>query len=311
MRKKELDNRWVVPYNPELLMRYNCHINVEVCCSIKSCKYLYKYIHKGCDMASVAVRGDKGDGICVNEVLNYRNARMITAPEACYRMFGFPLYSMSPAVLQLQVHLPGYHMVAFNPKEDISDVVNREKSQKSMLTEFFRTICEHPDAPKYLYREFPEHFRWIKSKKQWVPRKQRIQIGRLVQAHPAKSERYYLRVLLNHVRGPTSYLNLKMYRDVTYDTFRDACEAMGFTETDKTLDVCLAESAEYSMPVSIRRLYALILACCECANARSLYDKYFDATVEDYRRDIDSHRVLEQMLLRDLSDRLAGMGKDI
>jgi hypothetical protein len=33
--------------------------------------------------------------------------------------------------------------------------------------------------------------------------------------------------------------------------------------------------------------------------------------VEDYRRDIDSHRVLEQMLLRDLSDRLAGMGKDI
>jgi len=155
VRKKEQDNRWVVPYNPELLMRYNCHINVEVCCSIKSCKYLYKYIHKGCDMASVAVHGDKGDGICVNEVLNYRNARMITAPEACYRMFGFPLYSMSPLVLQLQVHLPGYHMVAFNPKEDISDVVNREKSQKSMLTEFFRTNCEHPDAPKYLYREFP------------------------------------------------------------------------------------------------------------------------------------------------------------
>ena len=65
------------------------------------------------------------------------------------------------------------------------------------------------------------------------------------------------------------------------------------------------------MPVSIRRLYALILACCEYANARSLYNKYFDAMVEDYRRDIDSHRVLEQMLLRDLSDRLAGMGKDI
>jgi len=102
-----------------------------------------------------------------------------------------------------------------------------------------------------------------------------------------------------------------MYRDVTYDTFRDACEAMGFIETDKTLDDCLAESAEYIMPVSIRRLYAMILACYECANARSLYDKYFDAAVEDYRRDIDSHRVLEQMLLRDLSDRLAGMGKDI
>ena len=44
VRKKWLDNRWVVPYNPTLLMRYNCHINVEVSSSIKGCKYLYKYV---------------------------------------------------------------------------------------------------------------------------------------------------------------------------------------------------------------------------------------------------------------------------
>ena len=30
VRGQELDNRWVVPYNPYLLRRYNCHINVEV-----------------------------------------------------------------------------------------------------------------------------------------------------------------------------------------------------------------------------------------------------------------------------------------
>ena len=45
VRKEWFDNRWVVPYNPVPLMRYNCHINVEIYCSIKSVKYLYKYIY--------------------------------------------------------------------------------------------------------------------------------------------------------------------------------------------------------------------------------------------------------------------------
>ena len=55
IRGAELDNRWVVPYNPGLLMRYNCHINVEACSNIKVVKYLYKYVYKGHDYASFSV----------------------------------------------------------------------------------------------------------------------------------------------------------------------------------------------------------------------------------------------------------------
>ena len=40
--EQEVTNQWVVPYNPFLLRQFNCHINVEICSSIKSIKYVHK-----------------------------------------------------------------------------------------------------------------------------------------------------------------------------------------------------------------------------------------------------------------------------
>ena len=54
----EVDNRWIVPYNPYLSVRYNAHINVEICASVKSVKYLYKYVYKGHDKAMIVIQKD-------------------------------------------------------------------------------------------------------------------------------------------------------------------------------------------------------------------------------------------------------------
>ncbi len=48
-----VDNRHVVPYNRQLLLLFDCHINVEVCSTIKSIKYVFKYITKGPDRAAI------------------------------------------------------------------------------------------------------------------------------------------------------------------------------------------------------------------------------------------------------------------
>jgi hypothetical protein len=37
-----ITNEWIVSYNPYLSKKYNCHINVQLCNSIKAVKYLYK-----------------------------------------------------------------------------------------------------------------------------------------------------------------------------------------------------------------------------------------------------------------------------
>ena len=43
----EITNSWVVPYNAYLLLRYECHINVEIVNTLAAVKYLFKYVYKG------------------------------------------------------------------------------------------------------------------------------------------------------------------------------------------------------------------------------------------------------------------------
>lgn len=75
-------------------MIYNCHINVEICSSVKAVKYLYKYIYKGHDAAQVHI--DKGDNedLLINEIKQYRDAKVMTPSESAYRLYAFPLYQV-------------------------------------------------------------------------------------------------------------------------------------------------------------------------------------------------------------------------
>lgn len=41
VRGATLDNRWIVPYNEYLSLRFDTHINVEVCNTVSAVKYVY------------------------------------------------------------------------------------------------------------------------------------------------------------------------------------------------------------------------------------------------------------------------------
>jgi hypothetical protein len=53
--QRVVDNQWIVPYNLHLATKYHTHINVEICSSISTVKYLYKYVYKGLDRATTVV----------------------------------------------------------------------------------------------------------------------------------------------------------------------------------------------------------------------------------------------------------------
>jgi hypothetical protein len=44
--KRIANNAHVVPYNPHLLVMFDSHTNVEMCGTVKACKYIFKYIFK-------------------------------------------------------------------------------------------------------------------------------------------------------------------------------------------------------------------------------------------------------------------------
>ena len=72
VRGHYLNNKWVVPYNPYLLAKFDCHMNVEICSTVKAVKYLYKYIYKGHDRIAIYINSDTGNqNIQIDEIKNF------------------------------------------------------------------------------------------------------------------------------------------------------------------------------------------------------------------------------------------------
>ncbi|XP_077222666.1 uncharacterized protein LOC143856351 [Tasmannia lanceolata] len=162
IRNQYLDNKWVVPYNPYLLKRYNCHINVEICSSIKAVKYLYKYIYKGHDKVAMQIVENEAEAV-VDEIHSFQNARWVSPPEAIWRIYAFDLYKIHPSVINLQLHLPNEQLITYWQNQKLSELLKQEHLTRTMLTEYFNMNIVVVDAKKYLYHEFSEHYVWMKE----------------------------------------------------------------------------------------------------------------------------------------------------
>ena len=114
IHQQEVDNRWIVPYNPYLSKKYNAHINLEACTSIKSVNYLFKYVYKGYDCANVQVTAT--DEITHDEIQTYLDARYISPPEAIWQLSEYKMNDHSHMIIRLPVHLPGQQPVYFKPE---------------------------------------------------------------------------------------------------------------------------------------------------------------------------------------------------
>ncbi|CAN1799655.1 ATP-dependent DNA helicase PIF1 [Linum perenne] len=271
-----LDNRYVVPYNRYLLLRFDAHINVEFCNKSRAIKYLFKYINKPPDRAMAAVVGDQSD-----EIKAFMDCRYLTAGEACWRLFKFDLYSNFPSVMRLSYHLPGQQFVYSNANSSIDQLVESEMAHTSMFLEWMKKNKSCPAARQYTYVEFPQHYTWIPKDKIWRERQKKVMIARLYYCHPSSEERFYLRMLLHVVKGCTSFEDILTVNNITYNSFKEACSAYGFLADDGEWNHCLREVSLTATSKQMRTLFVRIIMFCQVSSVGSLWGENWHFLSDD------------------------------
>ncbi|XP_034934873.1 uncharacterized protein [Chelonus insularis] len=288
-----VDNRHVVPYCPHLIMIFNCHINVEAVASIKSVKYLFKYVYKGHDCATVTVGETSSDNSVVNhdEIKNYIETRYVSPIEATWRILSKPLQEKSHSIVRLPLHLPNQQSITIDIEMNEDEMTNALADKTTMLTDYFKLNSTDELAKQYIYPEIPQHYVFKKKKidgrniTSWEKRKLHFNtIGRMYSVSPTQTELFHLRLLLLSVKGATSYENLRTFNNILYSSYFETCIARGLIEHDDEWQNAMHEAEVWMMPSSLRRLFVRILIHCQPQHPEKLWEEFKDAMSEDYTR---------------------------
>ncbi|GKC10497.1 hypothetical protein Tco_1007279 [Tanacetum coccineum] len=189
-------------------------------------KYLFKYLNKGPDRATIAIqdnvrvvaKGASKEVMEVDEIKNYLNCRFLAPCEAVWRLFLFDINYAYPIVMQLNYHVPEQNEITLGDSVDLPALLERKGISITMFTE------------------------WI------------------VYSTPASGERYFLRMLLNVVRGARSFTELEMVNKINYAIFKAACFAYGLLNDDKEWTYAIAEARFWAMVPQMRDLF--LQFCC-------------------------------------------------
>uniref|UniRef100_A0A0D3E6U1 ATP-dependent DNA helicase n=1 Tax=Brassica oleracea var. oleracea TaxID=109376 RepID=A0A0D3E6U1_BRAOL len=289
-----LNNTFVVPHNINLLKKYKVHINVEWCNRTSAVKYLFKYITKGVGRASAVIEkgntettsdtmasGEPKEKVIKqrNEIQEYIEARYLSACESMWQTFAFHIHKRKSSVEKFIIHLEGEHNITIKETDNLVRVIRKPGIEKTMFTEWM-VLCRRSEFARTLtYVQIPEYFVWNNNSKVWTER-----------------DRYYLRILINKIKDPRSYDELKTFNDVKYPDFKSVCHARGYLDDDVEWLESMSEGARTATPYQLRDMFVTFLNNCFVASPKGLCEHSWKSMSEDIlhkRQRILGHTNLE------------------
>ncbi|XP_074323707.1 uncharacterized protein LOC141660617 [Apium graveolens] len=220
-----------------------CHINLEICNSSRSLKYLFKYCLKGHDTATMLLKKKSNKSGSEQTTRSVKNLDESSA--------------------------------------DLENVCNNATSKKSKLEAWFVANSEFSQARNFTYSDFPTQFTWTKKTAKWKLRQRGDVVGRLAEVHATTGELLYLRILLLRCKCALSFSQLRTIDGTTYDTFKETCGALGLLNNDKQWHDALEENALSAMPIQIRAMFVNILAYCSVSDPLALWEKHWPTLSND------------------------------
>ena len=139
-------------------------------------------------------------------------------------------------------------------------------------------------------------------------------IGRLVFVHPTSGELFYLRMLLCHQKGCTSFEDLRTVSGTIYPTYRAACNALKLIGDDTEWLSAFTEASIWATSAQLRSLFCQLLLFCEVSSPQLLWECACDKMKDDYLYSIKREMpdrglnsvadIVHQQLLSDLDHTL-------
>ncbi|CAH1445086.1 unnamed protein product [Lactuca virosa] len=263
-------------------------MNLEWCNQVGSIKYLFKYINKGPDRITASIvdptkkKKKQIENNDHDEIGEFYNCRYISACEACWRLFGYDIHYRTPSVERLSFHLEHKQPVVFKPNQHLNQVVSKPTVAASQFLAWMECNKHDEDARKLSYVEFPTKYVWNKSDKIWTKRKTKSKaLGRLNHVSPKAGDIYYLRILLNKIKGPTCYEDIKTINGIVHDSYKDACYALGLLDDDREYISSINETHHWATASFCRSLFVMLITSDSLSSPAHVFEETYQCLSDD------------------------------
>ncbi|XP_071695028.1 uncharacterized protein [Rutidosis leptorrhynchoides] len=146
-----------------------------------------------------------------------------------------------------------------------------------MFLEWMKCNGCNQQARQLTYVDFPTKFIWDKDDRVWKLRKRKTgAIGRIHHVALAAGDFFYLRILLNKVKGPTSYEEIRTVNGILFDNFKDACYNLGLLDDDNEYIEAIKEAFFGEGGHFVRNFFAQLLLTNTMSRPKDVFDKTFE-----------------------------------